>query len=41
MGRHTPAVVEFEAAVSKAFPRGYMLDMVGTEYTWSALGRWS
>lgn len=30
--------LEFEAALQQAFPRGYALDMVGTEYTWAAPG---
>ncbi|MBI4636800.1 MAG: MBL fold metallo-hydrolase [Candidatus Rokubacteria bacterium] len=31
--------LEFEAALMQAFPRGCALDMVGTEYAWSAPGR--
>ena len=27
---------EFEAALRNAFPRGFALDSVGTEYTWDA-----
>jgi 7,8-dihydropterin-6-yl-methyl-4-(beta-D-ribofuranosyl)aminobenzene 5'-phosphate synthase len=30
--------LEFEAALQQAFPRGYALDMVGTEYSWAAPG---
>jgi hypothetical protein len=31
--------LEFEAALRDAFPQGFALDSVGTEYVWTAAGR--